>query len=212
MDDPTTNPSPQRPAGAAQAEPAPPPPVRPEDVQVPESVATGRDNPQPEREPVVGNRDAGGPASEPAGEQASRADEGRQDDSRRQTDARPSPSVNPFRAGQGLSQPRAFDPHTANPGRLHGARDRLRQDEGLRPDDVVELSIRPGQPEGGWVDFPAAEGLDELRARKEPIGANSQGINLIAGMGEGVDSNILRELRASTIPARLVRRPREAQE
>jgi hypothetical protein len=109
--------------------------------------------------------------------------------------------------GTSIPRARAYDPTTTGPGGMHGKTHRLRQDEGLDPADVVEMTIRPGVPAGGWVEFEASEGLDELMARKEPIGANNQGITLVVSTGDNLDPNLVRELRASSIPSRLVRRP-----
>jgi hypothetical protein len=142
--------------------------------------------------PARGERDTAEPTARPS--------QGRQE---------AGPPRHPMLISQGLARPQAYDPRTVGPGGMHGTTHRLRQDSGLRETDIVEMTIRPGVPHGGWVDFAANEGLDELRVRLEPIGANSQGINLLAGHSEVCDLDLIRELRSSSIPSRLVRRGSE---
>lgn len=159
----------------------------------------------PEIRDLVGSREEGRPGTEPAPDREGRHEEGRDDESSRER-GEGGPLPRPTDTSRDVSRPRAYDPNTANPSRLHGARDRIRQDDGLGRDEIVERTIRNGIPEGGWEDFEAKDGLQALYDRKEQIGAESKGINLLAGHAERVDPQIVRELSAGTIPARLVRR------
>jgi hypothetical protein len=173
-------------------------------------VGAGTESNRAIPEPVAGDRAADRPVAEAAGTQEAHADAGREGAVRHRADA-PSPAVNPVRTGQGLSRARDYDPYNLDRRRLgpvHGATHRVRQDVDLDPADVVEQTIRTGSPSGGWIDIEAHGGGDALRELREMIGASSKGINLVATPGEYVDPMLIRELRAGSIPARLVRRPR----
>jgi hypothetical protein len=87
-------------------------------------------------------------------------------------------------------------------------RGRVRQDEGLGPADVVELTVRGGIPRSGeWVDVPAGADAEELAAGAAEAGQSGGGLNLIAAPDELVPNEAIRFLRTLTLPCRLVRRP-----
>jgi hypothetical protein len=102
------------------------------------------------------------------------------------------------------SQSRPYDPATTHPSTLHGARDRIRQDDQLDPEAIIELTIRPGRPET-WVDVPVSGGADALRVALAESGSTGAGINLVATHSEAVDRTLVALLQAGTTPARLVR-------
>jgi hypothetical protein len=115
------------------------------------------------------------------------------------------------RAAEEGGRPRAARDVTAITAALHpprATRGRARQDQGLGPDDVVELTVRGGIPRSGeWVDAPADAGYEELADRAAEAGQAGSGLNLVAAPDYLVPNEAIRFLRTLTLPCRLVRRP-----